>query len=100
MTAKETDRASNALQEDIPDLAGAERADVYAEEDILGGLMTHRTQARDGDRDILPGTRGEIIRWCLQTSPALAWLIDFLYKQVRINKKRVIVFVDLPYVQQ
>jgi hypothetical protein len=100
MTAKETDKAAGALDEGGPDLAGAERAAVYAKEDILGGLMTHHSQTKDSDRDILPGTRGEIIRWCMQTSPAFAWLIEFLHQHVRVKGKRVIVFVDLPYIQQ
>lgn len=27
-------------------------------------------------------------------------LVDFLHKEVRMNKKRVVVFVDIPYIQQ
>ncbi|KAL7808405.1 P-loop containing nucleoside triphosphate hydrolase protein [Trichoderma gracile] len=80
--------------------AGVEHIQKLLAYDRNAGLDFYYSRTT-GDPDIVsPSGRAGWMRWLAASSPPLTRILDLCHQYVHINKERVLIYVDTPWIQQ
>ncbi|KAF5963589.1 hypothetical protein FBULB1_13287 [Fusarium bulbicola] len=82
-----------------PTVVGVDKVEELLREDINGGLSFFFDQTNSDPSVLPPGDRAAYIHWLCYMSPVMTRTLELVWKYVREENERVLVYVDTPWIQ-
>ncbi|CAF3600281.1 unnamed protein product [Fusarium graminearum] len=98
-TKAELERMKKKEAEESPVVVGVDHVQHLVANDPNGGLTWLYNMTRKDENTLAPSDRASMLRWVCAESPLMIRMVELLFLHVNQEKKRVLIYVDTPWIQ-